>query len=269
MISFFTMLGGEPHRIRSGAIHIRAHQICEYLGGRMNPRKDFENDVCIYIKSIPPENYPKHSYIDIVDAAERTRWASEHDIGIIAISNIAKRYLEEYTGRKVVLIPQHHCNYKRERRTRTGVTVVGACGSPNVITLPIEELKRRLADIGVELLLDYSTKDRQTSVDFYKKIDIQVLFRSDIVKRKRYSLKSPLKLTNAGSFCIPTVSFPEPNYVDEYSGYFIPVMSMDEMVNEVKKLKDNQMYYDYWSHIGIEKAEEYHIEHIAELYKQL
>jgi hypothetical protein len=44
---------------------------------------------------------------------------------------------------------------------------------------------------------------------------------------------------------------------------------MDEMVNEVKKLKEDQMYYDYWSHVGIDKAEEYHIEHIAELYKQL
>jgi hypothetical protein len=269
MISFFTMLHGEPHRVRSGAIHIRAHQICEYLGGRMNPRNGFEDDVCVFVKSIPFENYPKRSYMDIVDAVERTNWVSKHDIGIIAISKIAKRYLEEYTGRKAILIPQHHCNFKREQRKRTGVTVVGACGSENIITLPIDELRKRLREIDVELILDYNTKDRETSVHFYKQIDVQVLFRANIIKRHRYSLKSPLKLTNAGSFCIPTVSFPEPNYIDEYSGYFIPVMSMDEMVNEVKKLKEDQMYYDYWSHVGIDKAEEYHIEHIAELYKQL
>jgi hypothetical protein len=269
MISFFTMM--KNNRVRSGAIETRAYQIADYLHARLDPKTNYRNGVCIYVKCIPPEDFPRKSFMDIVDATEHILWVAYHKkMGVIASSVLGKEYLSEFLNRRdVKYIPHHHCNIERARRTRTGVTVVGAAGIRTSLNCDIEKLRERLKEIGVELLVDFKPMDRKRAVDFYKKIDIQVLFRNCLTKRDKYSLKSPLKITNAGSFCIPTVSYPEPNYIREYTGYYIPVVTISELVNEVKKLKESPDYYAEWAEKGYDKAETYHISHTSELYKHL
>src|SRR5512139_3024520 len=106
MISFFRRHGGSGE--------IRATQMAEWLGARVNPRKGYEDDICIYVKMQPPENYPRKSYLDIVDGEERVSWLLKHpDIGVIASSLSGHDYLCRKLQRAgIVYIPQHHCNYE-------------------------------------------------------------------------------------------------------------------------------------------------------------
>ena len=81
MISFFA----NGH----GSGEIRGRQMVEHLGAgaRLNPAEGYEDDVCIYVKRKPPDDFPKRSYLDILDASARLGWLEKHPgMGVIASS---------------------------------------------------------------------------------------------------------------------------------------------------------------------------------------
>lgn len=258
-----------------GAGQIRAYQIAPLLNARINPTEGYEDDICIYVKKEPPINHPRHSYLDIVDARERILWLLRNpNIGVIASSDVAQMFLSKRLNRKdILLIPQQHCNFERFKRDRKEIKVAGFIGVPNSMVWPLEEVEKKLKDIGVELKINTTYKKREDVVNFYKQIDIQILFRTCYtVINKRVSeglLRTCLKLQNASSFGIPTVSFPEPGYVEEYEGLFIEAYSLDSLIDGVKALKESKELYNSYVTKGLEKAEQYHIDNIIKLYKKL
>jgi len=102
-------------------------------------------------------------------------------------------------------------------------------------------------------------KTRQDVVDAYLQIDVQVICRG----RDR-PLKNALKIINAASFGIPTIAYPEMGY-EEMAGYYWPATTPDEVRAALWMLQTR----GYQSERLVAKAEEYHIEHIAEMYEGL
>jgi hypothetical protein len=260
MISFFTHSGG--------AGLIRGEQVAKHLGAKLNPKSGFENDTCIYVKCVPPEHYSENTYIDVVEDSAGLRWVKSHPkVGIIASSKSIYDYLSKKLSNEIVLIPQHHCNFERQVRTRTKVDTVGIIGNKASFQYPIGEFEAKLNSMGMKLktLIKKSFDDREEVVDFYKQIDIQVVWRpgSDGV------LRNPLKLINAMSFGIPTISYPEKDFVTELNGYFWDVKSIDEMIDAITILKNNEDVYAMSAIKSLEKAKEYHIDNICQLYLEL
>ena len=260
MISFFTHSGG--------AGIIRGEQIAKKLGAKLNPKDGYKNDVCIYVKCIPPEDYPDKTYIDVVEDSAGLRWVDKYlEVGVIASSKSIYDYLSHKLDNKVVLIPQHHCNFKRETRTRNEVNTVGIIGNKAAFQYPIGEFEAKLNSMGMKLktLIKKTFNSREEVVDFYKTIDIQVVWRpnSDGV------LRNPLKLINAMSFGIPTVSFPEENFVKELDGYFLPAINIDNLIEKINDWIKAPELHERMTSKWIAKAEEYHIDNISKLYLKL
>lgn len=105
----------------------------------------------------------------------------------------------------------------------------------------------------------------QDIIDYYKKIDIQVIGYFDYQDIPYYH---PTKIINAASFGIPTVAGRRLGYKD-FDNFYIPVNNMDELLAEVEKLKKDPKYYNQWSDKIVKEAEKYHISKIAQLYRKL
>ena len=244
---------------KSGSSIIRAKQVSEYLGAKLNPNEGYEDDVCIYVKQMPPKNCPKNSYLDIVDHGGLANDLKKRpDIKAIAISQTAYSYLNKRLD-NVVLIPQHHCNYERIKRNRNKVKTVGIISTPASMQYSIVELKEKFKNIGLEFKMQNFYRSREDVVEFYKTIDVQIIWRL-----KNWPLKNSLKIVNAASFGIPTIAFPINCYQD-MEGYYTRANTIDDLLKEVENLKNNS-----WnSERLINKAGEYHISNIALLYKKL
>jgi len=269
---------------RGGAANVRGIQVADFLGAKLNPTKGYENDICIYVKITPPEKHPKSSYLDVVDADRAVKWLKTHPkVGVIAISQVAKDYLQKTLKRKdVVFIPHHHCNYESwVRPFDREVKTVGVIGSRTALQYPVKKLRKQLKEIGLELRYeedhwkhynnepDKNGKDSREKVcNFHKTIDIQVVWRPEW-RAAVEKLRSPLKLENAGSFGIPTVAFPEPSYLDEWNDCFIETRTIDHLLDSCKELKENRAYYQYYGGKALSKAQAYHHQYISELYKYL
>ena len=260
---------------RGGAGNIRGKQIANLLGAKHNPKDGYDNDVCVYVKTHKHPYHPKHSYIDVCDAPRAIELLEKHpEIGVISLGDYQKNTIEKILKRKTILIPHHHCNFKRELRPQRKVKVVGIIGNKNAFQHPIDDIRKRLKDIGLELKYeedywDFYGEDRQKVVDFYKSIDIQIAWRPKGWSPRFAALRSPLKLSNAGSFGIPTVCYPEPDYMVEWRGEFIPAHNIKELTFWVEELKNNKGFYRTYANWTLKKSEQYHIEHIAKLYLNL
>ena len=260
MISFFTNGGGSGE--------IRGRQMTDKLKANINPKSGYEDDICIYIKTFPSTFIPKHTYIDVLEDSMGLRWVRNHpEVGIIASSKSIYDYLSKELPNKIVLIPQHHCNFERVVRTRKEVEVVGIIGNPASFQFPLGEFEANLNLMGMELLtfIKKKFKHREEVVEFYKRIDIQVVWRPNIDG----ILRNPLKLVNAMSFGIPTVAYPEEDFNVELSSSFLPARTIDQLLFGIKWFRDNSDLYSSWSKNILKKAEEYHISNIAKLYQQL
>lgn len=273
-LSFFTRCGG-------GAVATRAVQISEYLGAKLNPKSDYENDVCIYIKFNPEhggyhKKIPKKAYVDIVDGDYmHIDWLYKHpEVGIIVTSQSAYEFIKNLYNssfkNNVVLIPQFHCNHEREKRTRTEIKTAGFIGHRDNMKFPLDQLQKLLNDIDIQLYVKTEFNNiRKEICDYYKNIDIHITFRKFFSYRNTSPMmKNPLKIVNACSFGIPSIALPEACY-KEMSDYYIKINSIEEMINQIKILKNDKNLYQSLSEKGITKAEEYHIENIADLYKNL
>lgn len=257
MINFFTNGGGSGQ--------IRGHQVAHKLKAKINPKEFSGNDINIYIKDYPLGNIPNHVYIDVVEDSRGLRWVVNHpEIGIIASSKMIFDYLKTRTCRDdIVFIPQHHCNFERYVKTFGELKTVGIIGSEQSFQYPIIELRERLKSNGLQLktLIKKKFKDRKEVCEFYKQIDVQVVFRKDD------NLRNPLKLVNAMSFGIPTVAFPEPSFVMEGLP-FLHARNIDEIIKGIMTLRYKDLY-QATAIQGINASQDYHIDFISELYKKL
>jgi len=259
-ISFFTHSGG--------AGIIRGEQMAKKLRAKLNPKDGYEDDVCIYVKCVPPTNHSKNCYVDVVEDSEGLRWARNHpEVKLIASSYTIYAYLDANFPNEKVFIPQHHCNFERAVRTRKEVKVAGIIGNKASFQYPLGELEAKLNLIGIELktLIKKRFDSREEVVNFYKQIDIQVVWRpnSDGV------LRNPLKLINAMSFGIPTVSYPETDFVEEFRGCFIEADSIELLLTYIQGLQRDDDLYKTVSNLALERSKYYHIDNISKLYLKL
>ncbi len=252
---------------------IRGDQIAaRFENAVVNPPDIRIGDVCVFVKCCPDSNVVNVAdkcYLDIVDSWALMETAKEHpELGIISIGVTAHNYLREQLQRDdIILIPEHHCNFKNELRDRNRVTRVGFCGYTENFHLSFGEVSQALADIDIEFVSETQIEDRINICSFYKSIDVQLCFRNNDSEASR--LKNPLKLANAGSFRIPTISYPEVSYVAEWAGAFARVTDLDQIVRGVKVLRDSEAAYDNLADAALKKSKEYHIDKVIPLYKEI
>lgn len=248
------------HHRRGGSGIIRGAQMAQHFKARRNPEWTYPEDTHIWVKMQPPDDYPTKSYLDVLDAQERVSWLLAHpDIGVIASSQSGHEYLCKKLGRDDIhLIPQHHCNYERVVRERKEIKVAGVVGGAGALQLDVDELRSRLIELGIEFRWLRSYRSRQEVANFYKDLDLQIVWRGG-----NRPLKNPLKIINAMSFGIPTIALPDIAY-QEVEGYYWRAESLDEIGPIVASLRDG-----FDAGLLADKAELYHIENIAPLYEGL
>lgn len=259
---------GHGHLQRVSSM-IRADQIAEAIGARLNPKSGYQADVCIYVKPHVPKGEDFNfegvrPYLDIIDGWGLLPIAEKHkNVGIIACSKQDQQILEDILKREVVYIPQHHANYNREKRNSHEIKTIGMIGTSGAYDfLPVgfeAELNKR----GLKLLFFDKFFSRQDIIDFYKQVDLQIVWRP-----YRMRLSNPLKIVNASSFGIPTIAYEE-SVFQEMDGCYLPVQNMKQFFNRLELLMNQRRVYLEYSERCLRKAEEYHIEKVAELYKQL
>lgn len=267
---------------RGGSGYIRGKQMADFLDGKHNPTEGFENDICIYVKILPPDPPPKYTICDVDDSPKQAEWLKSHpEVGVIAISKTAKDWLNEYLGRNdVVFIPHQHCNFERRLRPDKPVKVVGIIGSSTTaFQAPVEPFRKELANIGLELRFEqdywntYKTNNKQEMrlnvADFYYDMDIQVGFRPKVIFKSMAPFQNPNKLGNSSSFGIPMVAYPEPSYIREFGDSFVHARTIEEMLNQIKRLKDDLRYYKYIAKKALAIAEDYHIDNVSKRYLKL
>jgi len=241
------------------------------LQGKFNPTSGYENDVCIYIIGRTPEIEPKCAYHDVLDGGMNrlARVRTKTRGPVIAASREQETVLREYFGKRpVFLIPQHHCNFRNETRPDRPVRTVGCIGGDSAVQWPHYAMKRLMGEIGLEWRFCYEYNRRRKVVAFYRELDVQVSWRPTH-PRGIIRHMNPLKLSNAGSFGIPTVAYPEPAYTAEWKDECLWADSIYDMVSKVRQLKESPAMYSEASAIALTKAKEYHIDRITSLYRDL
>lgn len=210
---------------------IRGEEIAEYLGVRLNGER---SEVNIYVKGCGHGQVKDGDYIDILDDVWTVGWLKDKPgIKVIAMSLAHYDWLKSQLKNEIVYIPHHHMNFERAVRTRKGM-ITGYVGAPQNVK----------ADV---YLTAYKT--RQDIIDFYKKIDIQVI--GNVPNIPYYH---PTKIINAMSFGIPTVA-PKIMGYREVEGFYW---------QNIEELKDG------WDADRlIKEAEKYHINNIVKLYEKI
>lgn len=246
-----------------------------YLGGKFRPESGYENDVCIYILGSYRYDGPevRFAYYDVMDCgmARLQRIRRRTKGALISVSRTQFDNLRKtFPGRKVYFIPQHHCNFKREVRPDRPVATVGCCGGDAAVQWPHDRVKELLSGMGLSWEFCNELQSRKRVVEFYKKLDIQIVYRPTHNRgNEMIAHSNPLKLSNAGSFGIPTVAYPEPSFTDEWKDECLYSDGMEGLMRLVEKLKDDRGFYGEMSDKAKAKSEEYHIDNIAPLYRQL
>ncbi len=271
MLSIFAKPPFEMKHLQRVSSIIRGEQICAYMPNcRLNPTKGYENDVCIYVKPhIRPGadyKFEKHSWIDIHDGFDLRHTLRKYpDVGCISISDHATYVIKQYIDNKIVTIPHHHCNFERETRVRDKIRKVGITGSFSAFEVVPDVIKEGLKKRGI-LYEEYSNFYPRTSVArFHYSLDIHLVWRP-----WKKGLSSPLKVTNAMAFGVPTIALDldEPSY-KEVEGCYIGVKTPEEWLEKLDELIADKKKYDEMSKFCLEQSERYHIENISKLYEEL
>jgi len=254
------------HRRRGESGQVRGLQMAQHFKARLNPDEDndwrYDFDVNVWVKQEPRHmEWPGKHYLDVIDEPRRIPWLRQHpECGVIAMSLSGQEYLKEKLNRDDVLfIPVHHANFNRELRERGNeFTAAGVCGGTGAIQCDEGELKALLAEHGLTWQHYQRYKTPQHIIDFYKTIDVQIIWRP-----MNRPLKEPLKIVNAMSLGIPTVAYPEPAY-KEVEGYYWPVTTFEELAAAIEDIRQG-----YDAQRLMDKAEEYHIDNVGKLYREL
>jgi hypothetical protein len=257
---------GTPYLKRISSI-IRGEQMANYLGAKLNSP---EAGLSIHIKPLKFNNVKNGDYVDVLDdVTSHVRLGSLigrlkklPEVNVIAMTTAHQEWLAKQLPNKIVHIPHYHVNFEKHRRTRKEVTTCGYIGmyvGQHEDTCKM--LKQRLAKEGIDFIYTFSYPTRQDVINFYQKIDVQIIpFFNYLTQTPYYHEK---KILDAMSFGIPTISEERLGYRD-VADFYLQVRNTEEIVAEVKKL---QQGWD--AERLINKAEEYHISNIALKYKQL
>ena len=246
---------------------IRGSQIADKIGAKLNPLSGFENDVCIYVKPhIDPGDEYQFSgipYLDVLDAVWAKHTLRKYpNVTAILCSKVDYDYMRRRVRNKQILIPQHHCNFEREKRQRGGINIVGVIGAPAAFEYIPLAIRHGLQARGIDLVQYTSGRKRAEVCEFYRNIDIQLVWRPD------QPMGNPLKIINGMAYGVPTIARNE-RFFDEVDEYYFPVESPEEWLNALDKLRASPAMYTDYSARGMEEAEEYHIDNISELYLEL
>jgi len=254
-----------PYRhLFRGSSMIRGNQIAEYLGCKLNPIEGYENDICIYIKPTTLDHIKDGDWVDIVDGDHIVTWLKDRPlINTIVNGETSYNIYRPHIKNKMVVIHPHHCNFDRELRARKEITTVGYIGGEIVFCYSLEEMRKQIENIGLNFIYSCGYETRQDVVDFYKHIDIQIVWSHH---KFRYQSRGPTKFVNAASFGIPTVGYPQV-CCNEVEGNYIKANTISELFMELDKLKD-PYYHEAWAK-KIDWTEKYHISKRAALYRQL
>jgi len=253
-----------PHLFRGSSI-IRGEQISNYLGCKLNPVDGYNDDICIYVKPTDMNEIKDGSWVDIMDGERLINLlVPRPEINVITFSDYTHKLYQEKMKNKMVLIPQHHCNFNRELRSRRTNKTVGFIGGEIGFFFPKDKMQELVEEAGFRFLFVSGYRTREDVLDFYRQVDIQITWSHP---RFRYQARAPLKLTNASSFGIPTVGYPQECY-GEAEGNYIKVDTIPALIKELRRLHD-PFYYDSWVRKIVPWSEKYHISKIAELYRQL
>lgn len=276
--AFLNVNPGEPLRLRTKpprghvmrvSSMIRGDQIANYLGANINPKVVHAYDTNIYVKPMVRKgddfSFVNNSYLDIIDGANLAQVAHRHpEVGVIVCSQADYKIMsKELPNNKIVLIPQQHANFDRQKRTRTGIKTVGVIGTKGAFPYLPQGLKEALTERRIELLEFSTFFSRQDIIDFYMKIDVQIVWRP-----YRKILSNPLKLVNAASFGIPTIALDEKAFW-ELKGAYIPVGTLEAFLGALDGLRNDPSLYAHYSVKCMDQSERYHISEIAKLYEQL
>lgn len=276
MISFFALpsyVGKSYSRhapestARRLSSRIRAEEMAAYLGAKLNPVAGFEHDTCIYVKPRNLAEVPDGSWVDFLDSTPGFLGALKQrpKIKVIAASQCSFDVLKENLPNKIVLIPSHHLNQERLKRTRTKITTGGYIGSPSPAAFQMYgEIKTELKKIGLDFVTSFDFKERQDAINLYSQIDLFIIgpWVGDDSPHK-----IPTKIINAASFGIPSIAYPLKGY-QEIEGQYVQAHDINEIIFAAEKFK-NKRYYNAWSKKVTKMAENYHISSIAPLYEKL
>lgn len=266
-----TSTGSYLHR---GTSYIRGEQVAKYLEGKYNPTSGYERDILIYLKPKTLDTISDGSYVDFSDAETYliSLLLNRPKIKVITSNLTSFEFLKKKLGNEVFLIPEHHCNFERIKRTRKKITIAGIITNPSPLSYEIgQAVRKALKKAGFELIECYDWKNRQDVVDFYQKIDFQIvpLFSNydNVMFNDKSPVRHPTKIINGASFGIPSIAAWKAGY-KEFEDNYIPVKTMEDLVQEAEELKKPNSYNSLAQKI-IKAAEPYHIENIAKLYRQL
>ena len=254
--------------------YLRGKQIAERINAAYNPVNAKDSDTFIMVKIWSPEiAQRKNVYVDLVDDHTPLWQLYKYPhVKVIALSSMAANYIKARVTNEVVVIPHHHCNFENVTRPAREVKTAGYCGISYGLNLDINELTRRLSNIGLEFrLLDYERPgvSREQVCQFYSEIDIQIAFRRPwLHKSIQPELKCPLKLINAGSFKVPTVAFPETSWHEGFDT-FMHATSLDKLVDSCRTLKEDKETYKHFAEKTYEFSQDYSIDKIMNLYLNL
>ena len=246
--------------------------MAEYLGAKLNPKFGYENDVCIYVKPYFQKNQnPKDDikfegrpYLDMVDGHNLAFLAKRHpEVTVITCSKVDMELMKKEIPNKVIFIPQHHCNYKNKKRNRSVLKKVGVIGTQPAFAFLPKDLKSELAKRDMELIEFSRFFKRQDIIDFYLNIDLQIVWRP-----YKKIMSNPLKLVNAASFGVPTIALDEPTFM-ELDGCYVPVNNFETFLKRLDILRESPKAYFTLTYRCLEKAKEYHIKKVGEMYKEL
>ena len=259
-------------KLRGGGAEIRGHQMASLIRGKFNPDAGYEGDTCVHVLGCTPRDGvdPARCYHDVMDCGlAKISRVDRFPGGIIATSKSQYGVLrKEFPRRELHMIPQHHCNFDRERREDRPVLRVGCIGGDAAVQWPHWSVERMLKEIGLEWHFEVHYHTRRRVVAFYRTIDIQLCFRPTHPRGILNHLNT-LKLANAGSFGIPTVALPEPAYSEEWPDACVFGDGMYDIMLKIKSLKENPQLYAECSNRASLRAEEYHYENILPLYRAL
>lgn len=259
---------GRGHLQRVSSM-IRGDQIAEAIGAKFNPESGYEDDICIYVKPYIAKGYDfnfegKKSYLDIIDGHKLGELAIKHpEVGVIVCSQADYDIMKKSIPNELVLIPQHHCNFERNRRQSLEIKKIGIIGEVPAFDFLPNGLEQELNDRGIELVKYSKFFSRQDIIDFYMSIDLQIVWRP-----YKKILSNPLKLVNASSFGVPTIALDE-NAFKEMGDCYIPVTDFPQFLVKLDELRSDHNKYQEYAEKCIAKSEEYHIENISKLYNQL
>jgi len=264
--------------------NVRGKQVADMLGAKHNPLTGWFRDLCIYVKVIPHPDHSLHTYYDIDDATNGLKYLKANPgVGVIATSENQKEYLEKELKRNdIVVIPHIHPNYENWKRPDRPIKRVGIIGSKTSFVYPVEKIKRQLESMGLELIYhrnywkEYGDQEGLTEdqrrlkvVDFYKSIDIQIVWSKGAFSDEVEHMKNPNKLINAGSFGIPTVSYPNHHFIHVWSNLFIHAETISDLLKRVETLKNSPDIYKEMSDELFRYCTQYHREVIRDKYLSL